>query len=120
MKSELLRFCRPNAIFGGHILAYPYLLDHIYFMHGYPVAQGPAIPPVDKVQYGSLDKSLQQVFDERTEYSHSIEQGCFEWIPNKIGLDAWHSPKLGANSESYNVVENDSAVAGAASLKTYL
>ena len=88
-------------------------------MHGYPVAQGPAIPPVDKAQYGSLDKSLQQVFDERTQYSHRIEQGCFEWIPNKIGLDAWNSPKQSLKSEScesYNVIENESAVAGAASL----
>ena len=113
MKSELLRFSTPNAMFGGHILAHPYLLDHIYYKHGYPVAQGPAMPPVDKAQYGSLDKSLQQVFDERTQYSHRIEQGCFEWIPNKIGLDAWNSPKQSLKSESCEsdyVKENKSAV----------
>ena len=116
MKSELMRFADPNAKFGGHILANPNLLDHIYSKHDYPLAQGPALPPIDKVQFGSLNKSLQQVFGERTEYDHSPEQDCYEWIPDKVGLDAWYTPQHSIDSPGYGLMKNESPLGGAASL----
>ena len=57
-----------------------------------------------------MGKSVQQVFGERTEYSHALDENCYEWIPNKDGLEAWQK------GACFNVRDNEIKIAGAASL----
>ena len=67
------------------------------------------------MQFGSLDKTLQQVFGDRTEYSHSADQECYEWIPTRIGIEAWNGA-AGRTIASYEVRNSQSIIAGAASM----
>ena len=71
----------PSSMFKGHTLFHKLTLNNCLSKHSYPVAQGPAVPPLDR-SYGSDHKA----FADRTEYVHS-NQECFEWLPAKIGLD---------------------------------
>ena len=38
-------------MFGSHRVVNSIILDHIYSKHDYPLAQGPAVPSIDKVQF---------------------------------------------------------------------
>ena len=40
-----------------------------------------------------MDKTQQEVFSQRTEYSHSTDQGCYMWKPKITGLSAWSSAR---------------------------
>jgi hypothetical protein len=117
LRSELLSFAGFGFMFGSHTVANPNILDHIYSKHNYPLAQGPAIPILDQGQFGTSGKSLQQVFADRTEYSHDSSQGCHEWITTRIGLDAWNNRD---NDEegiaSYGVKDIEISLEGAASM----
>ena len=76
-----------DSMFKGHQWFNQPILQHHYSKHSYPIAQGPAIPPLDKAYSNSQgEKSYQEVFADRTEFNH-ISQECFEWTPNKIGLN---------------------------------
>ena len=70
----------PSSMFNGHNLFHKLTLKNCLSKHSYPVAQGPAVPPLDDPY--SKDKA----FADRTEYVHT-NQKCFEWLPAKIGLD---------------------------------
>ena len=117
MRTEVLSFTTPDKMFGSHRVVNSNILDHIYSKHDYPLAQGPAVPPIDKVQFGSLDKTLQQVFGDRTEYSHSADQECYDWIPTKIGIEAWIGD-VGHTIASYEVRNSQSIIAGGASMRS--
>jgi hypothetical protein len=65
MGPEVLRFATPDEMFGSHSVVNSNILDHIYSKHDYPLAQGPAVPPIDNVQFGSMNKTLQQVREDR-------------------------------------------------------
>ena len=49
MRSELLNLSSPVQMFRSPKYMNTELLDHIYSKHSYPLAQGPAIPQIDKV-----------------------------------------------------------------------
>lgn len=85
-KLKVLAF-KPNSMFKGHQWFHGPTLENNYANHSYPIAQGPAIPPLDKDNSNSREnKSYHQVFADRTEFTHSSED-CFEWIPTRIGID---------------------------------
>ena len=73
----------PLYMFKDRSLFQKLTLKNCYSKHAYPVAQGPAVPPID-ITYEEY--SSQQAFAGRTEYVHS-HQECLEWIPVEIGLD---------------------------------
>ena len=52
-------------------------------------------------------KRFQEVFGERTEYSHCVEQECFSWIPTEMGVEAWKG--------IYDVSKNRTRISGASS-----
>ena len=117
MRTEVLSFATPDEMFRSHRVVNYNILDHIYSKHDYPLAQGPAVPPIDKEQFGSMNKSLQQVFGERTEYSHSADQECYEWIPTRIGIEAWIAA-AGHTGADYEVRNSQSIIVGAASMRS--
>ena len=49
MRSELFNLSSPVQMFRSPKYMDTKLLDHIYSKHGYPLAQGPVIPQIDKV-----------------------------------------------------------------------
>ena len=49
LRSEILNLSSPVQMFRSPKYMNAKLLDHIYSKHGYPLAQGPAIPQIDKV-----------------------------------------------------------------------
>ena len=61
-----------------------------------------------------MDKTQHEVFKQRTEYSHSQDQECYEWIPTRSGLAAWIRTKFD-DPVSYSVSRSRSYIAGAAS-----
>ena len=68
-----------------------------------------------RVSVENLGKALVEVLSDRTDYSHTSSQKCCEWIPTKIGIDAWNK---GENDDegSYEVEEIEMmSLAGAAS-----
>ena len=64
-------------------------LRHIFSKHSLPVAQGPAVPPLDCAQWPAQGKTVQEIFLMRTEFSHCVTQNCYEWVPLKTGFSAW-------------------------------
>ena len=61
-----------------------------------------------------MDKTQHEVFRQRTEYSHSQDQACYEWIPTRSGLAAWSKTKFD-DPVSYSVNDSKYNIAGAAS-----
>ena len=57
------------------------------------------------------------MFGDRTEYSHSADQECYEWIPSRVGIKAWTGAE-GDACASYEVRKSQSIIAGAASLRS--
>ena len=49
MRKEIMDLCKKDRMFLGHRDVNPNILDNFFCKHGFPLAQGPAIPPIDKV-----------------------------------------------------------------------
>ena len=49
LRKEIMDLCKKDRMFLGHRDVNPSILDHFFCKHGFPLAQGPAIPPIDKV-----------------------------------------------------------------------
>ena len=65
-------------------------LENFYATHQYPVAQGPAHPPLDRAQHVLQEKTDHEVFADRTVFHHENKlQVCYEWKPVKAGIDAF-------------------------------
>ena len=57
------------------------------------------------------NKSPSEVFRERTMFSHTEGQKCYEWVPTEIGIAAWVGTK-----ETFNAKIPNMKIAGPASL----
>ena len=61
----------------------------------FPLSQGPVVLPLDCATDGGLEtfpgsnKSTSEVLRERTMFSHSESQKCYEWVPTEVGMAAW-------------------------------
>ena len=54
------------------------------------MAQGPAVPPLDRAQHALEEKTDHKVFADRTVFHHKIDsQNCYEWTPVKTGIYAY-------------------------------
>ena len=113
---------KPNSMFKGHQWFHGPTLENNYGNHSYPVAQGPAIPPLDKANSNPWEnKSHHEVFADRTEFTHASED-CFEWIPIKNGLDVLRemtkSDSIDKITAGFEVRKNQQLkIRGAASLR---
>lgn len=91
-----------NSMFKGHKWFHGPTLENCYAKHSFPVAQGPAVPPLDKAQFKVWEnKSDQEVLACRTEFIHSCLE-CHEWIPVDIGLSV-----IGKVTQNNIVNENE-------------
>ena len=50
LRTVLLDFAAHDQMFKRAKVVNPNILDHIYSKHGYPLAQGPAVPLIDQVK----------------------------------------------------------------------
>ena len=118
-KTELKRFTGSDYMFhSSHHLASPDYLDHIFSKHPSPLAQGPAVPYLDVLQFGSDGKSFHEVFADRTEFAHDESQACQEWFPGaKTGTAVWETSKDQNDPLNYVVRDIVSGIQGAASLR---
>ena len=49
LRDKLFDLAMNDQMFRGHRDVYPRMLEYVYSKHRFPLAQGPAIPPIDKV-----------------------------------------------------------------------
>ena len=97
----------------------PRSLQQILSNLSYPLSQGPVVLPLDCVTEPGLrsctgtSKSTSEVLRERTMFSHSDSQKCYEWVPIEVGMAA-----LGAVKETFSAKISDMNIAGPASLMT--
>ena len=103
--------------YDGHYL--PRSLQKILSNLSFPLSQGPVVLPLDcatekglKSFYGTSN-STSEVLSEKTKFSHSDSQECFEWVPTVVGIDAWVLQK-----ETFNANIPNLKIAGPASLMT--
>ena len=74
-KAELENQFRNKALefrsrFKGHQFFHSQTLEKFYATHQYPVAQGPAVPPLDRAQHVLQEKTDNEVFVDRTVFHH--------------------------------------------------
>jgi uncharacterized C2H2 Zn-finger protein len=100
---------------GGY--SFPRSFQHILANLSFPLSQGPVVLPLDcateaglKSCYGA-NKSTSEVLRERTMFSHSECQKCYEWVPTEIGLAAWVGAK-----ETFSAKIPSMKIAGPASM----
>jgi hypothetical protein len=86
----------------------PRSLQQILSNLSYPLSQGPVVLPLDCVTEPGLrsctgtSKSTSEVLRERTMFSHSDSQKCYEWVPIEVGMAA-----LGAVKETFSAKISD-------------
>ena len=91
----------------------PRSLQQILMNLSFPLSQGPVVLPLDCATVeGRRIKSTSEVLHEKTMFSHSDSQSCYEWIPTEVGMAAW-----GATKETYSAKTLNMKIAGPASLK---
>ena len=84
----------------------------------FPLSQGPVVLPLDCATDGGLEtfagsnKSTSEVLRERTMFSHSESQKCYEWVPTEVGMAAW----VAAAKETFSAKIPCMKIAGPASL----
>jgi uncharacterized C2H2 Zn-finger protein len=82
---------------GGY--SFPRSLQKILSNLSFPLSQGPVVLPLDCAtdkglkSYAGTSKSTSEVFREKTMFSHSDSQECFEWVPTVVGMAAWVTEK---------------------------
>ena len=90
----------------------PRSLQQILSNQSYPLSQGPVVLPLDCAtepglrSFTGTSKSTSEVLRERTMFSHSDSQKCYEWVPIEVGMAAF-SAKI-----------SDMKIVGPASLMT--
>ena len=105
------------CVYGSHFV--PRSLQQILSNQSYPLSQGPVVLPLDCVtepgmrSFTGTSKSTSEVLYERTMFSHSDTQQCYEWVPTVVGMAA-----LGGIKETFSAKISDMKIEGPASLMT--
>ena len=112
--SDTLHHTRPFVNVGEFL---PRTLQTILLKHSYPLSQGPVILPVDCFTTECYEKSprfksISDILTLKTVFSHDQSQGCVEWLPLVVGVDAW-----GQRKPSYDTKKLTNSVSSVASTK---
>ena len=97
----------------------PRSMQQILSSLSFPLSQGPVVLPLDCVtepglrSFTGTSKSTFKVSYERTMFSHSETQHCYEWVPTVVGMAA-----LGSDEETFSAKISDMKLEGPASLMT--
>ena len=91
----------------------PRTLQKILTSHSYPLSQGPVLLPIEgRIDRGlGNEKTFSEVLRDKTMFSHSDSQNCYEWFPNIAGMSAW------GQQSKYEVREMRFDLEGAASMR---
>ena len=82
----------------------PRSLQQILSIHPFPLSQGPVLIPLDCETEDN--KTLEEVFTDKTVFDHSDIQRCFEWTPKIVGVQAWGQPVTDAGG-TYDVEDKN-------------
>ena len=109
---------KPPVIYtkSGKIIPLHDTLHNIFSMHPLPLNQGPVILPLDCYQ----EMPEKKMMSLRTEFGHSPEQDCYEWIPIDDGISCWKIKLIGnleIERNHYKVKELSYNIAGPSSSK---
>ena len=81
----------------------PRTLQFILSIYPYPLSQGPVVLPNDcftteNYEKQPISKSITEVLNAKTVFSHDVSQACYEWHPSSSGQSSW-----GKDGEDYEV-----------------
>ena len=78
---------KPVVLKDKKYLELPLTLQQILNKHPYPVSQGPVLlAPNFQTE---KRKSISEVLNERTLFSHDDSHDYYEWFPGNVGVSAW-------------------------------